>query len=258
MMRRIAVLALAAALVLPVSAPRAEETVVAGLSQNSIGITASFDGSQILIYGAVKRETPMPLDSSLQVIVTVEGPPGALTIRKKERRAGIWVNTEAVGVAGTPSFYAIASTAPLSEILNPDEDVRQRISIPLALRSFDGPLEVSDATPFTEALLRIREDEGLYNLNETGVALEEETLFRADFTLPASLTEGDYKTRMFLLRDGKVIDQHRAAIHVRRVGLERFVYALSQENPMAYGAISLVLAVVAGWTASAVFRMFNK
>ena len=32
--------------------------------------------------------------------------------------------------------------------------------------------------------------------------LTDDTLFRADVMLPANLTEGDYKVRMFLLRDG--------------------------------------------------------
>ena len=39
---------------------RHEETIVSGLSQNRVSITADFDGSEILIYGAVKRETPAP------------------------------------------------------------------------------------------------------------------------------------------------------------------------------------------------------
>ena len=45
------------AVALPASA---EEEVVAGLSQNRIAITANFDGSELLIFGAVKREAPPP------------------------------------------------------------------------------------------------------------------------------------------------------------------------------------------------------
>ncbi|MGB5871220.1 MAG: TIGR02186 family protein, partial [Albidovulum sp.] len=41
-------------------AARAAEEVVAGLSQDRIQITANFDGSDLLIYGAVKRETAIP------------------------------------------------------------------------------------------------------------------------------------------------------------------------------------------------------
>ncbi len=63
---------------LPASSDRAEgERIVAGLSQNRVAITANFDGSEILIYGAVKRDAPAPKGSQLDVIVTVEGPPVA-------------------------------------------------------------------------------------------------------------------------------------------------------------------------------------
>lgn len=241
-----------------VPAPAAPpEEVVAGLSQDNIGITARFDGSAILIYGAVKRDAPEP-PGHLGVIVTLEGPSGAVTIRHKTREMGIWVNTSAVGVASAPSYYAVASSAPLDEILAPAQDVIQRISIPLALRSFAGPIEVADARPFTEALLRIREAEGLYQLDEGAVHLVEDTLFRADFTLPANLTEGDYKTRIFLTRDGQIVDQYRAAVYVRRVGLERWLYMMSQNYAAIYGLMSLALAVIAGWAAAEAFKFLRR
>lgn len=237
--------------------PAPPEEVVAGLSQDNIGITASFDGSAILIYGAIKRDAPEP-PGHLGVIVTLEGPSGPVTIRHKTREMGIWVNTSSVGVASAPSYYAVASSDPLSEILDPAQDVIQRISIPLALRSFSGPIEVDDARPFTEALLRIRENEDLYQLDEGAVHIVQDTLFRADFKLPSNLTEGDYKTRIFLTRDGKVVDQHRAAIYVRRVGLERWLYMLSKNYAAIYGLMSLALAVIAGWAAAEAFKFLRR
>lgn len=237
--------------------PVRSETVVAGLSQESIGINANFDGSAILIYGAVKRSAPLP-DGDLGVIVTLEGPTEPITIRKKTREMGIWVNTESVGVASVPSFYAVASSAPLKQILTDAEDAQERISPALALRAFAGPLEVDDARPFTEALLRIRMKEGLFLLNEGGVQLQQETLFRVDFDLPANLTEGDYKARIFLLRNGEVIDRNRAAIFVRKVGLERWIHSAAIDYPWLYGLMALALAAVAGWLASEIFRRIRN
>lgn len=237
--------------------PERPESVVAGLSQETIGINANFDGTGILIYGAVKRTTAFP-DSHLGVIITLEGPSAPVTIRKKTREMGIWVNTELVGVAAVPSFYAVATSAPLSEILTPAEDEQERISPRLALRAFSGPLEVDDARPFTEALLRIREADGQFSVKEGVVQLQEDTLFRVDFDLPSNIAEGDYKARIFLLRDGEVIDRHRAAIFVRKVGLERWLYALSREIPWAYALMALALAALAGWLASEIFRRIRS
>ena len=109
-----------------------------------------------------------------------------------------------------------------------------------------------------EALIRIREDEGLYRLDEGSVSLIDQTLFRADVSLPANLVEGAYKTRIFLLRDGQVIDLFVAPINVRKVGLERWLYRLAFDQPFLYGLMSLAVAVFAGWGASAAFRKLRR
>lgn len=234
------------------------ETVVAGLSRDSVAITASFDGSDILIYGAVKRETPIPAGPPLQVIMTVEAPTQSLTVWRKERRAGIWINTEKVEIGAAPGFYAVATSGPLDRILSPEWDNRYRISLPLALRAFAGDVSVRDVVPFTEALIRLRRENGLYRLDEGAVKIVDQTLFRADVRLPANLIEGSYKTSIFLLRDGEVVDVYRAPIDVRKVGLERWLYRLAFDQPLVYGLMSLAVAVAAGWGASAAFRRLRR
>jgi uncharacterized protein (TIGR02186 family) len=238
--------------------PPPAESVVAGLSSDSVAITASFNGSDILIYGAIKRESPIPSGPPLQVIVTVEAPSSAVTVWRKERKAGIWVNSEAVRIGAAPGFYAVATSAALDDILLPEWDSRYRISLSHAMRAFAGQIAVESAVPFTEALIRIREDEGLYRLDEGSVSLIDQTLFRADVSLPANLVEGAYKTRIFLLRDGQVIDVFVAPINVRKVGLERWLYRLAFDQPFLYGLMSLAVAVFAGWGASASFRKLRR
>ena len=51
-----------------------DEKIVAGLSQNRVSITANFDGSEILIYGAVKREEPAPTTSRLSAVPAFTAP----------------------------------------------------------------------------------------------------------------------------------------------------------------------------------------
>lgn len=230
-----------------------DERIVAGLSQDNISITATFDGSDILIYGAVKRDSPAPEGAPLQVIVTVRGPSTALTVRRKDRRFGIWLNNAAVRIDRAPSFYSVTTSAPLAESLREVEDLRHRITIPRAVRSVGISSEADNAPLFVEALLRVREAEGHYLLSEGSVQLSEETLFRADVALPSALTEGDYLVRIFITRDGRVIDTISHDIFVRKAGLERFLFHLAQEQALLYGLLALLLAVGAGWGASAVF-----
>lgn len=247
------------ALVVLILAPLSalSEEVVLGLSRDQVSITTRFDGSEILIFGAVKRETPIPQGSPLEVVITVAGPSQPILVRKKDRVLGIWVNTEAVEVDLAPSFYAVASTGPLDKILSDVEDLRHKITVPRAIRSVGAPDTVKDSASFTEALIRIRSDRDLYQSLEGGVALDQQTLFRTAIRLPANLTEGDYNTRIFLLRDGKLVSTYETSIDVRKVGLERWLYSLSRQQPILYGLMSLAIAIAAGWGASAVFRLIR-
>lgn len=253
MKRLLLILALVLA---PFSAPAEEETVVAGLSQNTVSITANFVGSEILIFGAVQRYAPVPDDGPLQVIITIEGPDRPVTVRRMDRRYGIWMNTEAVDIDAAPTFYAVATTAPFGDVISDTEDLRHRISITRAIRAVGTHTERQ--ADFTEAVIRVRSNEGLYQLLENAVTLRNETLFDTSIRLPANLVEGDYTARIFLTRGREVISSYETEISVRKVGLERMIYTLAHERPLIYGLLSLAIAIAAGWLASAVFRYIRS
>ncbi len=244
------------ALFLTVSPVLAEE-VVGGLSRDQVSITANFNGSDILVFGAVKREEPLNKEAPLHVIITVSGPDQAITVRRKDRRIGIWVNADTVEVDSAPSFYAVATSGPLSEVLTETDDLRHHITIPKAIRIVGAADADSDIDEFTEALIRIRSKSDLYQTLENTVNLFEETLFSTTIDLPSNLVEGDYETTMFLTRNGQVLDQHTTILQVKKVGLERWIYNLAHQRPLVYGLLSLFIAIAAGWTASAVFRLLR-
>ncbi|MEL6958126.1 MAG: TIGR02186 family protein [Pseudomonadota bacterium] len=246
------------ALLLLMALPLSAEEIVLGLDRDEVAITTDFNGSDVTIYGAVKRDRPTPDAGPLAVIITLAGPSEPVTVRRKERMFGIWVNTDAVDVDAAPSFYAVATSAPLSESLLAVEDLRYGISIPRVIRSVGAPDTITDAPSFSDALIRIRAGTGLYQVLENGIDLEQETLFRGQITLPAALTEGDYVARIYLTRDGRVIDQYETSIAVFKAGLERWLFDLSRNQPLIYGLMSLAIAISAGWLASAAFRIFRR
>ena len=239
------------------AAPALAETVVLGLSQEEVSITTTFDGSELLVFGAVKREAPRP-EGPVHVVVTLSGPAEPVVVRRKERVAGIWVNTEAMRMDSAPSFYAVATSGPLRETLSHTEDLRHDITIPQTIRAVGEREGLEDPERFRAALIRIRADADLYQMAEGAVRIDEETLFRARIDMPANLTEGPYEIRIFLTRGGAVIDRYSGVIEVRKVGFERALYTLAQERPAVYGILSLVIAISAGWGASAVFRALRS
>ena len=230
------------------------ESVVLGLSDDQVAITTSFDGKDILIFGAVRREAPINHEYPLEIVMTVAGPSEPIEVRRKSNVFGIWINTDRVEVDLAPSFYAVATSAPFTEAMNYTEDLRHRVSIDSAIRSVGAPESIEDSNSFTEALIRIRRDQGVYQENEGAIAFDQQTLFRTSLELPANLTEGSYPTRIFLTRDGEVVSHFQTVIEVRKVGLERFLFNLSRQQAAVYGIMSILIAAIAGWAASAGFR----
>lgn len=237
----------------------AQETVVTGLSTDRIALTARYSGSEIFVFGAIRRDAPNPPGTPPpDVIITLKGPPKSVIVRRKDRRFGIWLNTEAVRVRGAPSFYAVASTRPLDGLLTETERLRHQIGMDQAARRVEGVAGLRDTSAFTDALVRIRGGQGLYDQRDDGVSLAQETLFQAKFDLPANLVEGDYDAEFFLVRDRRVISSATTVITVEKAGIERWLYNLAQEKPFLYGLLAVALALLCGWLANAGFRYARR
>lgn len=232
-----------------------EERVLAGLSQTRVAITTAFSGSEIFIYGAIKRSAPPPEDAPLDVIVAVTGPVQPVIVRRKERRFGIWVNGPGIQVDAAPSFYAVATTRPFREAISWTDDLRYRVGLDQLVRLIGTPRDIEYPEEYRQAAIRLRREAGLYTELPYAVKLTEQTLFETRIRLPANLVEGDYSARIFLLRDGQVIDVFEDSILVRKVGLERWVHAMAHEHSALYGLGSILVALAAGWLASTAFRM---
>ena len=248
--------------------PAAASEIVGALSQSRVSLTTSFSGSEILIFGAIRRD---PNEEQLaesdeangstdyDVVIVIEGPRQPVAVWRKDRRAGIWMNVDSMAMASVPSFYAVATTAPLNQIVSPETDATYRISARQAIRGVTGDTAgTPESALFTEALMRIRERSQQYLALDRWVHLDRDILFRANVRLPANLTEGAYTTRMYLVQNGAVVSQFRTAIFVRKDGVERWIHQLAFDQPLLYGLLSLVIALVAGWGASALFRMIRQ
>lgn len=239
--------------------PVLAEQVIADLNQNQVAITATFDGSEIFVFGAVRRDAPVPAGAGpLQVLVSIVGPEGPIDVRRKEQVAGIWINTDTVEIDSAPYFYAMATTAPLREVISHTEQMRQRIGLEHLVKLIDAPADVADTPAFREALMRVRSREGLYEELVGAVTLRDETLFDVSVRLPANLVEGDYRARVVLTRDLEVVDSVEQTIAVRRSGFEDWVYTLAMDKPLIYGLLSLAIALFLGWAAASVFRYIRS
>src|SRR5438045_6343524 len=163
------------------SAARAEG-LGADLQSHLIAIPTGFTGASVVLFGAT--------DGPGDVIVAVRGPEREMTVRRKSRVAGIWVNTQQVTFANLPSFYAVAASRPMADILSPAAAAFYRLGIAnLKLVAVTpAPSVVVDA--FRTALERTQQEAGLFVERMGKVDFLGERLLRTTITFPANVQTG--------------------------------------------------------------------
>jgi hypothetical protein len=76
--------------------------------------------------------------------------------------------------------------------------------------------------------------------------------------MPSNLVEGDYAAEIFMVRNREVIGSGVTTVRVRKAGIERWLFNLSRDQPLAYGLLAVALALVTGWLAAAAFRLGRR
>lgn len=252
-MRRVLV-----ALFVVICAGRAEaDDLVAGISQDIIQITSNYSGTDIVAFGAIENMNVMTAAGPLDVVVVVRGPDADMTVRKKERVAGIWLNNHGVVMKGISAYYYVASTRPLSVIAPVDTLKRYGLGLDEVSPQSTTARTTDIAEPYREALVRHKLIEGLYNENTGGVEFLSPTLFRARVPVPAAVPRGQYTVQVYLFRDGNVVSAQSTPLYVDQTGLERRLFNFAHQFPWAYGFSTVVMAAFLGWLSSLMFRRIS-
>lgn len=239
-------LVLVAALVALMPGPVRADVVVADLSSHSIGITTGFTGASVVLFGAI--------DGPGDIVALVRGPERELTVWRKGKVAGIWANAESVTFANVPSFYAVAASRPLDEIVPPSAATLYRIGVRNLKYEPKSATSPDRARLFSAALIGVQQRAGLFGGTVGRVAFLGERLFRTTFSFPASVPTGNYLVEIFLVRDKEVVGGQTTPLVVSKVGVDAAVYDFASRRSLAYGVIAVVMAVMAGWLASLPFR----
>jgi len=237
-----------AALLLVAAPAPAEEDLVSGLSQDIVQITSDYTGTDLIVFGAVEQ----PVENGVgDVVVVVRGPDAAMTVRRKDRLAGIWIN-DARARFVLPSFYFVASTRPLRQIAA--EETLARYELGLSRLHADPLASDGDPAPFVAALVRAEARSGLYRQNPAGVEMLGATLFRVRVPVPAAVPRGSYNVEVYLFRDGNVVSAQSTPLYVDQTGFERRLYDFAHSRPLYYGVATVLLAVFLGWASTLFFR----
>ena len=238
----------------PLLLAQAKPVLVPDISSRSIQIRYSFSGAQLLLFGAILYPGGKVPDRPADIVVVLKGPVQPIMVREKQKIAGIWMNADSNRFSSAPSFYAVASSRPVRELV----DERTAAIYELGLRDLQlspgGGALPDKERRFESGLLELRKRQGLYAEADHGVEISNGVLYRARIAIPSQVPVGTYTTETFLIDRGKVVAAATRDIDVGKAGFERWIALAARQHGFLYGIASVLLSLVLGWSAAMAFR----
>jgi hypothetical protein len=243
------------------------------LSPPTVKMGAFYNGARIRVEGSVP--------GGAGVLVVVRGTERDEFFNWKGRVGPIWVNADRVHITRTPSLFLSFSGAEVNSLLDRasideyqlDESAIKRT---MRCRSHCKCATTSGHTPRSSAAvqcagiepeahygelirtsyLALKNHEGRYQTVSNVVRMEDAGTggnnYRLEFSWPSKASPGSYQVEVYACRERKVIGRGTAVLQVVEVGFPAWAASLAREHPWGYGALAVIVAVIAGFGTDAI------
>lgn len=250
---------LGASIAIAVSAPLLigagdKPVLVPDISAREIQIRYTFAGTQLLLFGAILYPGGRQPERPADIVVVLRGPVEPILVREKQKIAGIWMNADSNRFRSAPSFYAVASSHPVRELVDERTAAIYELGVNNLQLSPGGGALPDKERRFETGLLDLRKRQGLYAENGHGVEISGGVLYRATINVPSQVPVGEYSAETFLIDRGKVVAAATRDIRIDKSGFERFVALAARRHRFLYGITAVAMSLAFGWAAAAAFR----
>lgn len=243
---------------LPVSlSAQAVPKLVPDVSQRQINIQSGFTGAELLLFGAIIYPRGVAPEGQIDVAVVLRGPARPITLREKQKIAGIWINADSSDFRSVPVYYAIASSRPLRDIVDSKTAAIYELGLDKLQLSPSGEVDTKEQRRFSNGLVDLKQRNGLFRQDAGSVEITDQVLYRARLEIPSSVPVGTYVAETLLIRNGRVIvADDKVEVRVRKTGFEQLVSVLAQDYSLFYGTMAVLVSLLLGWFAGYIFQRF--
>jgi uncharacterized protein (TIGR02186 family) len=229
-------------------------TLVPDISARQVQIRYSFAGAQLLLFGAIAYPNGRTPTRPADIAVVLRGPVQPILIREKQKVGPIWMNADSSRFRSAPSFYAVASSRPLRDVVDDRTASIYELGVHNLQLSPGGGSLPEKERHFEAGLLDLRSRAGLYAENPHGVEITDGILYRAVITIPSQVPVGTYTAETFLIDRGHVVAAATRDVQINKSGIERDVWLASRRHRFLYGLACVALSLGLGWAAALAFR----
>jgi hypothetical protein len=245
------------------------------LSPQTVAMGTFYNGARVQVEGTA------PADS--EILIVVRGAEKDEFFNRKGRVGLIWLNVDRIHIQRAPSVFLRFSSADVNSLLDrasldqyelDESAIKNRLrclchckcSLVGAHTQTSGARDSHPDAAYAELLrtsfLRLKEREGSYRLLPGTVSLSNlagsGTKYALNFLWPQKAAPGNYQVEVYACCNGKVIAQSSQTLQVAEVGFPAYMATLASERPWFYGAVAVLVAMVAGFGTDALTTLIRN
>ena len=234
---------------------QSEPILVPQVSQHEVRVRQGFTGTQMLLFGAVLDPSGGRMRERYDIVVVLKGPTQPILLREKAKRFGIWLNADSTAYRSVPSFFAVASSRPIGQIVDPRTAAIYELGLNFLQLSPTGAIEPKEQARFTSGLVDLMRRHDLDQENPRGVTVDNGVLYQARIDLPSNVVTGRYTAETFAIARGRVMASAITDVEVKKIGFEKLVADKAEDSAVLYGLFAVGLSVLMGWAAGRLFSL---
>lgn len=219
--------------------------IISGISTNEINIDTNFNGTKILLFGAK--------GDAGNIVVAVRGPKKNFIVTKKQRLLGVWYNGQRIKFKDSYSYYSLFSTFDDNRVTN---QLLSQLELGTNNLQFTGSSTSPKNDEFKMQLVNKLEKDELYLSGANKIEFLDETLFKVILNFPKTISRGVYTVEIYLISEDNLISFQAIPIYVNQVGVSAEISDYAYQQPLLYGILSIIVALVIGWLANYLFVRF--